>query len=347
MVCELGEVGFSGGSVRDEGGRDVPTKVRTGGNELAVHRPMVVLAQGEAVGRVVVVAFGERNDVSGIDEGNATDRQLDAQSAGSALVVVDLQDLATESRAAAKTGLFLGCAADRSGRRRRGVEQPGRAERKVAGDERLAETPAVLGEPDEQVEAISEASVDLIEVGDERVAAQRRAAIGFKRQPEAVAGEVAERGFGGVVVVALADESQTPGKPVPQRLAPRNLVGCGEPLVEEIEDGEQEQRLVGALVPIMARPDDADAEVVEALDRLVDGGHARRSALAGSFGRCSSMSAHCWSIRSIRGLPGVFARLQACSWVASWSPSQWPHRSWWYRTWSSRPASAGSSMTGL
>ncbi len=42
--------------------------IRARRDEIPVHRPVVVLAEREAVGRVVVAAFREGNQVSCIDE---------------------------------------------------------------------------------------------------------------------------------------------------------------------------------------------------------------------------------------------------------------------------------------
>ncbi len=53
---EFDEFPFAGGAsgVKDFG--DVPVVTRCGGDEVSVHGPVVVLAEGEAVGGVVVVA---------------------------------------------------------------------------------------------------------------------------------------------------------------------------------------------------------------------------------------------------------------------------------------------------
>jgi len=88
---------------------DVPVEVGPGGEDVAVHGPVVVLAEGEAVGGVIVAAFREGNEMGGIDEGDVTSRRkLDPQAAGGALVIVDLKDLAAESGAASVFGFVLG-----------------------------------------------------------------------------------------------------------------------------------------------------------------------------------------------------------------------------------------------
>jgi hypothetical protein len=51
---------FAGGASGVEDFGDVPLVIRAGGDEVAVDRPVVVFAEGETVGGVVVAAFGKR-----------------------------------------------------------------------------------------------------------------------------------------------------------------------------------------------------------------------------------------------------------------------------------------------
>ena len=69
---------------------------------------MVVFAKREAVGGVVVLALGKRDEVGGVDEADVVaSREFDAEAAGGALVIVDGEDLAAEGgRAAVFEGLF-------------------------------------------------------------------------------------------------------------------------------------------------------------------------------------------------------------------------------------------------
>ena len=46
----------------------MPVVVRARGDEVAVHRPVVVFAEGQAVGRVVVVESIPWQEVGGVDE---------------------------------------------------------------------------------------------------------------------------------------------------------------------------------------------------------------------------------------------------------------------------------------
>lgn len=66
---------------------------------------MVVLAKGEAVGWVVVAGFREGDEVGGIDEGDIVPGgEPDAEAAGGALVIVEIQYEAAEGGGAAVFG---------------------------------------------------------------------------------------------------------------------------------------------------------------------------------------------------------------------------------------------------
>ena len=82
--------------------------VRGRSDEITIHGPMVVFAKREAVGGVVVLALGKRDEMGGVDEADVvTGGELDAEAAGGALVVVDGEDLAAEGGGAAVfEGLF-------------------------------------------------------------------------------------------------------------------------------------------------------------------------------------------------------------------------------------------------
>lgn len=83
----------------------MPMEVGPGGDDVAVHGPMVVLAEGKAVGGVVVAGLKKRNEVRGIDEGHIiAGGKADAQAACGTLVVVDVEDEPAEGRTAAVFG---------------------------------------------------------------------------------------------------------------------------------------------------------------------------------------------------------------------------------------------------
>ena len=84
---------------------DDPGVLRAGGDEKPVHGPMVVFAEGDAVGGMIVEAAGERDEVRGIDEGQVFGlREPDTETAGGALAVVDFKDFPPEARAASGDG---------------------------------------------------------------------------------------------------------------------------------------------------------------------------------------------------------------------------------------------------
>ena len=141
--------------------------------------------------------------------------------------------------------------------------------REVAGDEGLAHELAGGGDGGKMLEAISEAGEDLAEIVDERRGAEGQAGVSVLDPclPEAVGLEVVERVLRGVLVVVFADEQETSGEAVAELLAPWYVLGSGEAFVDEVEGGEQEQRLVRALVRCaFIERGDADIEVVETFD---------------------------------------------------------------------------------
>ena len=80
----------------------MPVVVGTWGDDVTVHCPVMVFAESEAVGGMVVARLGKRNEVRGIDKGNIVSGwKADPQAACSALVVIDVEDELAEGRAAA------------------------------------------------------------------------------------------------------------------------------------------------------------------------------------------------------------------------------------------------------
>ena len=246
---------------------------------------MVVLAKGEAVGGVVVVAVGERDEVGGVDEGDVLcGGELDAEAAGGALVIVDFEDLAAEGGAAAVFGRVVGdtqCWILNVGSVVAALCRDkflnGRKVREIAGDEGLAHSLAGGGDGGEVLEAIGEAGEGLILIGDAEVAADDGVSINFQRLPETVAGEVAEWQLGVVLVVVFADLEEAGGETISQRLAPRDAVRRGEAFIDQIEGGEQQQRFVRPFVPLSTDTDDTHVEGVEAFDGGIER-HAIRKA---------------------------------------------------------------------
>ena len=63
------------------------------------------------------------------------------------------------------------------------------------------------------------------------------------------------------------NEQEAGGETVAEFLAPRDALGSGQALIDEIEGGEQQQGLVRSLVRrAFLKGRDADIEVVEAFD---------------------------------------------------------------------------------
>ncbi len=78
-------------------------------DEITVHSPVVVFAQGKAIGGMVVLALGEWDEVGGVDEADViAGRKLDAEAAGGALVIVNGEDLAAECGRAAEFWRLVG-----------------------------------------------------------------------------------------------------------------------------------------------------------------------------------------------------------------------------------------------
>ena len=106
---EIVEFLFAVGASGVDEFRDDPVQVGAGGDEVAIHGPVVVFAEGEAVGRVVVAALGEGDEVGGVDEGDVVAAgEADAQTAGGALVIVEIEDESAEGGAAAVFGRVVG-----------------------------------------------------------------------------------------------------------------------------------------------------------------------------------------------------------------------------------------------
>ncbi len=139
--------------------------------------------------------------------------------------------------------------------------------REVAAHEGLAHELPVGGGGGEILEAIGEAGEDLADVGHADLATDGRGAVGLEGLPESIARQIAEGQIGVVLVVVLSDQQEPGREAVAQGLAPRDMLGSGEPFVDQIEDGEQKQRLVRSLMrtPLLHRRG-ADVEVVEAFD---------------------------------------------------------------------------------
>ena len=148
--------------------------------------------------------------------------------------------------------------------------------REVAGDEGLAEGLAIYRAGDEEFESVGEASEDLAKVRDEEVAADGGGAIFFQGTPEAIAGKVTEREFRVVLIVVFPDQQEAGGEAIAEFLAPWDAVGSGQAFVDEIQGGEQEQRLVRSLMALTPDAGDTDVQGVDAFDGGIEKHGVRR-----------------------------------------------------------------------
>jgi len=139
----------------------------------------------------------------------------------------------------------------------------------VAGDEGFAHLTSVFGQGDEELKAIGEAGMDQTQIGDPDFPADGGDAICLDRQPEAIPGEVAEREVGIPLVVVFPHDIEAHLEAIPQLLAPGDAVGRGEAGIDQIEDREQEQGFVGALMRrTLSDRRRADVQIVESFDGL-------------------------------------------------------------------------------
>ncbi len=168
--------------------------IRARRDEIAIHGPVVVLAKGEAVGGVVVLALGKRDEMGGVNEADVVaSGKLDAKAAGGALVIVDGEDLAAEGGATAIFGrvfcdLEIGLMSDDCWFLIFDLERIG----EVAGDECLAHELAVRGDGDEILETIGETGENLADIGDADFSADGCGAVALKGLPKAIACQMAE-----------------------------------------------------------------------------------------------------------------------------------------------------------
>lgn len=118
------------------------------------------------------------------------------------------------------------------------------------------------------METIGEAGEDLAEIASQRWCIDRAGLAIFLSPclPETLGLQIVERIVRRIFIVVFPDEIEAGCEAVTEFLAPRDSLGSGQPLVDEIEGGEQQQGLVRPLVPLPTHADDADMEVVEAFD---------------------------------------------------------------------------------
>ena len=69
LVIQRTEIFFAQRPAMVQLGRYFPATFHGRNNQKSIHRPMMILTQRYAIGRMIVSTFSERNEMSAIDEG--------------------------------------------------------------------------------------------------------------------------------------------------------------------------------------------------------------------------------------------------------------------------------------
>ena len=235
---EGAEFGFAEGAAGFQETGDAPVSVWRRGDDAVVHGPVMNLAQGHAVAGVIIaaqLAIPKGDEVSGIDKGEVVHfPEADAEPAGGALEVVDLQDGAAEAGGPSRLGLGIVVLTFRERRRevlnagflkQEGKRAPGLGE--IAGDDGPAQAEAFGGRKKPGGDGRRDAGKDLSAgtIPNERWCLQRLRTLWtcFEDQPPAFIPEVEERILRGVLIIALSDKLEVAGEPLPEVLAPGNV----------------------------------------------------------------------------------------------------------------------------
>lgn len=285
---EFVEFLFAIGAARVEDFGNVPVMVGARGDEIPIHRPVVIFAESKAVGGVVVAGFGEGNEMSCVDEGDIVAcRELNTEAAGGTLMIVDGEYGASKGGRAAVFEFFLGNSEDGwviedCWLLILGLKKVG----EIARQQSLAEILAVVRCADGKFEAVSQLGENLADLVDEWGGLQRDATVSILDPclPESLGLESEERVFRRILVVVFADLQKSSGEAVAQILAPRDAVWCGFSFINEIERGEEEQRFVRPLVRrALFDRCDAGMEVVETFDGLIQYHRSREANVSASW----------------------------------------------------------------
>lgn len=258
--------------------RDFPESIGAGRDEEAVHGPVVVLAEREAVGGVVVGLLAVGDEMRGIDKGQVTDfGHADAESAGGALAVVDFEDLFPEGGTAAGAGLVVIVFVLRRSRNGRSLMKErfegGPMNRKIPTHKVLAQDKSVGGREDKAVEAVGEAGINFAHLGHKWRHWDRLTRARINGPPVFVLLKMVIWEIRSVLIQRRADNVEVAGESFPERLRPWDTIGRGLAGGDEIEHGEEQDGFVWFLVAGWAFADDADMESVDPFNGLVDGLH--------------------------------------------------------------------------
>lgn len=328
------QIGLASGAAGIQDGGNLPAALRGGSDEEAVHGPVMVLAQGDAIGGVVIAAvegIAEGDEVRGIDEGEVVPLgQADAQAAGGALEVVGLQHDPAEAGGAPRALVVLPRAIggleevfipvvlrlDQAFRDLVLDEEQAEGRtclREVAGDEGLPQSQPVVGREKPHGRSTGDGGPDVFpgHVTHEGCALQgddaRRGAP--HRMPPAFLPEVEEGILRGVLIIAATHDLEVSCETLPQAAAPEDAVRRRLAHGNEIEHGEEQEGLVRALMALRPFPDDTDMQRIQHLDGVVEGAgavgrHGRRMSRAVS--EASRRECH----RALRGMSRLKAGLQ-------------------------------------
>lgn len=311
-LMEGEQIGLASGAAGIQDRGNLPAALRRRGDEEAVHGPVMVFAQGDAIGGVVIAAvegIAEGDEVRGIHKGEVVPLgQADAQAAGGALEVVGLQHDPAEARGASGALVVLPRAIgglevvfipvvlrlDQAFRDLVLDEEQAESRtslREVAGDEGLPQSQPVVRREEPHGGSTGDGGPDAFpgHVTHQRCAFQGDDACrgAPHRVPPAFLPEVEEGILRGVLIIAATHDFKVSGETLPQAAAPEDAVRRGLAHGDEIEHGEEQERLVRTLMALRPFPDDADMQRIQHLDGVVEGAgavgrHARRMSRATS-----------------------------------------------------------------
>ena len=276
---------------------DYPGAVRGGGDEKPVHGPVMVFAEGDAVGGVIVEAAGERDEVGGIDESEIiASRKADAEAAGGALAVVDFEDFPAEGGVAAGEGqrwIFLKEVGawrsvggwerwmeprpdSRLGKER---QEQGTGMGEISGNEGVAQEHSVHRGAGELLHAAREGSVDGavfgIGCGGSLSQGVGPGSRNPDRLPPALALQMTEGEFRMALILKGSYEIKINLEPVPQGLVPGDAVRSRLAGGQKVQHREDQTGLVGLLVPKRSLAHHIHIEAIQGFHHLVGGGKER------------------------------------------------------------------------
>ena len=151
---------------------------------------------------------------------------------------------------------------------------------KVAGDEGLAQAKAVEGGVeigrDGRVDAGKDKAAAAISNEGWSLQRDRTVSADSLRQPPTFVPQVEKRILRCVLIIELLDVLKVAAEARPQIRTPRNVVGCGPAIGDEVQHGEKQQRLVRTLMALRPGARHSDMESVQSLNGLLKGAFVGR-----------------------------------------------------------------------